>query len=172
MRARSLRMAAAVLLCLLLGVGTGFSAKPAPQSQQADLPVSAAISLKDALDEIKQVYASQNAGVTFSMNYGASGTLQLQIEQGAPVDVYLSAAPKQMDALEMKGLLLPGTRKDVLLNEVVLIVPKDSKLGLTSFKDLTRAYVKRVALGEPLSVPAGQYAKETLTSLGIYDAVN
>ena len=60
------------------------------------------------------------------MNYGASGTLQLQIEQGAPVDVFLSAAPKQMDALAAKGLLLDGTRRDLLRNEVVLIVPKDS----------------------------------------------
>jgi molybdate transport system substrate-binding protein len=76
-----------------------------------------------------------------------------------------------MDTLESKGLLLPGTRKDVLQNEVVLIVPKDSKLGLTSFQDLKRADVKHVAMGEPVSVPAGQYAKETLTSLGIYDAV-
>ena len=88
------------------------------------------------------------------------------------MDVFLSAAPKQMDALETKGLLLEGTRKDLLRNEVVLIVPKDSTLGISSFQDLTRANVKQVALGEPVTVPAGQYAKEVLTSLGIYDAVN
>jgi len=77
-----------------------------------------------------------------------------------------------MDALEAKGLLLEGTRKDLLRNEIVLIVPIDSSLQISSFQDLTHANVKHVALGEPTAVPAGQYAKEALTNLGIYDAVN
>jgi molybdate transport system substrate-binding protein len=144
---------------------------PKATAAKTDLTVSAAISLKDALDEAKGIYMKDHPGMAIAVNYGASGTLQLQIEQGAPVDIFFSAAPKQMDALESKGLLLPKTRKDVLQNEVVLIVPKDSKLELTSFKDLTRADVKHVAMGEPVSVPAGAYAKETLTSLGIYDKV-
>ncbi|MGB9068668.1 MAG: molybdate ABC transporter substrate-binding protein [Candidatus Acidiferrales bacterium] len=161
----------AAAMVFLAGGGVLFCSGP-PQSEKRNLTVSAAISLKGALDEAKLIYTMDHPNVTVRVSYGASGTLQLQIEQGAPVDIFLSAAPKQMDALEMKGLLLAGTRKDLLLNEVVLIVPKDSKLGLTSFTDLTRADVKRVALGEPASVPAGQYAKETLTSLGIYEAVN
>lgn len=136
-----------------------------------ELTVSAAISLKDALDEAKQLYTKQRPDVSIAINYGGSGTLQLQIEQGAPVDVFVSAAPKQMDRLEIQGLLLAGTRKDLAQNEVVLIVPKNSKLGLETFRDLTRPDVKQVALGEPATVPAGEYAKETLTSLGIYDAV-
>jgi molybdate transport system substrate-binding protein len=161
-------------LVFLAGGSVVFSpGKVCPKARAAknDLTVSAAISLKDALDEAKGLYAKDHPGMAIAVNYGASGTLQLQIEQGAPVDIFFSAAPKQMDTLESKGLLLPGTRKDVLQNEVVLIVPKDSKLGLTSFQDLKRADVKHVAMGEPVSVPAGQYAKETLTSLGIYDAV-
>jgi molybdate transport system substrate-binding protein len=162
----------AALLAIVLVTGTGLAGGPPPQSAKADLTISAAISLKDALDEAKQIYTTENPNVTIAANYGASGTLQLQIEQGAPVDVFFSAAPKQMDALETKGLLLEGTRKDLLRNEVVLIVPKDSKLGISSFQDLTRADVKQVALGEPVVVPAGQYAKEVLTSMGIYDAVN
>jgi molybdate transport system substrate-binding protein len=159
-----------VALFLLAGGGLVFGGAPRPA--ETDLTVSAAISLQDALDEAKQLYTKDHPNISIATNYGASGTLELQIEQGAPVDLFLSAAPKQMDALEMKGLLLVDTRKDLLQNEVVLIVPKDSKLGLASFQDLTRADVKRVALGEPVSVPAGQYAKEVLTSLGIYDAVN
>ena len=134
--------------------------------------MSAAISLKDALDEAKQLYTADNPNVNIALNYGASGTLQIQIEQGAPVDVFFPAAPKQMDALDSKGLLLAGTRKDLLRNEVVLIVPKDSSLNISSFQDLTRADVKRVALGEPETVPAGQYAKEVLTNMGIYNALN
>jgi molybdate transport system substrate-binding protein len=162
----------AVFLALALFTGAGLAAAPPPQAAKTDLTVSAAISLKDALDEAKQIYATENPNVTIAVNYGASGTLQLQIEQGAPVDLFFSAAPKQMDALDSKGLLLEGTRKDLLRNEVVLIVPADSRLGIASFQDLTRADVKQVALGEPATVPAGQYAKETLISMGIYDAVN
>lgn len=162
-------VAAVVLLVggeLLFGAGA-----PPARPAKTELTVSAAISLKDALDEAKQLYTTDHPDVSIAINYGASGTLQLQIEQGAPVDVFVSAAPKQMDALEMKGLLLAGTRKDLVQNELVLVVAKDSRLGLATFKDLTRPDVKQVAWGEPATVPAGEYAKETLTSLGIYDAV-
>ncbi|MGA8766491.1 MAG: molybdate ABC transporter substrate-binding protein [Candidatus Acidiferrales bacterium] len=169
---RMSRSPVAIALGLVLFAGGGLGGSPSPQAAKADLTVSAAISLKDALDEAKQIYAAANPNVAIAANYGASGTLQLQIEQGAPVDVFLSAAPKQMDALDTKGLLLAGTRKNLLRNEVVLIVPKDDSAGISSFQDLTRADVKQIALGEPVTVPAGQYAKEVLTSLGIYDAVN
>jgi molybdate transport system substrate-binding protein len=162
----------AVVLALSLFTAGSFPGSSQAQSGKADLTVSAAISLKDALDEAKQTYIAANPNVDIAANYGASGTLEIQIEQGAPVDVFLSAAPKQMDSLETKGLVLEGTRRDLLRNEVVLIVPKDSSAGISSFQDLTRASVKQVALGEPVTVPAGQYAKEVLTSLGIYDAVN
>jgi molybdate transport system substrate-binding protein len=172
MRNAPIRPALGVLLVLLLGAAAVFPAGPAPQAAKTDLTVSAAISLKDALDEAKQLYTTANPSVSIAMNYGASGTLQLQIEQGAPVGVFLSAAPKQMDALESKGLVLEGTRKDLLRNEVVLIVPRDSTLGITSFRDLLKPKVKKVALGEPVTVPAGKYAQDVLTSLGIYDQVN
>jgi molybdate transport system substrate-binding protein len=160
-------------LVVLAGGGLLFGT-PAPSAAAAktELTVSAAISMKDALDEVKQLYTGEHPDISIAMNYGASGTLQLQIEQGAPVDVFMAASPKQMDALEAKGLLLGGTRRDLVRNEVVLIVPKDSKLALASFQDLTRTDVKNVAMGEPSVVPAGQYAKEILTSLGIYDAVS
>jgi molybdate transport system substrate-binding protein len=164
------RIIAAFILTVLLVAGFCFSGAARPQ-QKTNLTVSAAISLKDALDRAEQAYTAINANVTFSPNYGGSGTLQQQIEQGAPVDVFISAAPKQMDALQSKGLLLDGTRRDLFANEVVLIVPKNSKLGLKSFRDLTRPDVKKIALGEPTTVPAGQYAKEVLSKLGIESSV-
>ncbi len=172
MKTLAARVAAFALVCLCLGAGGGFWASGAAQSRHADLTISAAISLKDALDSIKAAYASQAPGVGISMNYGASGTLQLQIEQGAPVDIYISAAPKQMDALKSKGMLLEDTRKDLLRNGIVLIVPKGSTLGVSTFQDLLKPDVKRVALGEPVTVPAGKYAQEVLAHLGIYDQVN
>ncbi len=167
---RPSRFAFVLSLALVLLLGMGFAA-PAPQGR-TELIVSAAISMKDSLDEVSHLYQAANPNVSIKTNYGASGTLEIQIEQGAPVDVFLSAAPKQMDALDAKGLLLEGTRKDLLRNEIVLIVPADSSLKIASFQDLTHADVKHVALGEPTVVPAGQYAKEVLTNLGIYDAVN
>lgn len=167
---RFLQSALALPLAVVWLFGFGFAA-PAPQNK-TEIIVSAAISLKDALDEVTRLYAAANPNISVKANYGASGSLELQIEQGAPVDVFLSAAPKQMDQLEAKGLLLEGTRKDLLRNEIVLIVPTGSALQVSSFQDLTRAEVKHVALGEPTAVPAGQYAKEVLTKLGIYTAVN
>src|SRR5690348_4324847 len=98
-------------LAIVSALGTGLAARPA--QHQANLTISAAISMKDSLDEVRRDFRAANPSITVACNYGASGTLQRQIEQGAPVDVYLSASPKQMDALEAKGLLLKGTRKNL-----------------------------------------------------------
>jgi len=136
----------------------------------AHLTVSAAASLKDALTAIDQDFQHAHPDVEVTPNFGASGTLQLQIEQGAPADVFISAAPQQMDALAAKNLLLANTRVNVLQNELVLIAPTDSKV-VSSFADLKSPNVHVIAVGDPRSVPAGTYAQQVLTALGIYDAV-
>jgi molybdate transport system substrate-binding protein len=133
-----------------------------------EITVSAAISLKDALDEISHLYASEQAGAEVHFNLGGSGTLQRQIEQGAPVDIFISASPKEMDSLQSQGLLLSNTRRDLVRNRIVLIVPAPNTT-VYGFKDLTKAAVKTVAVGEPQTVPAGTYAQEVLTHLRIYD---
>ena len=140
------------------------------QPVTVNLTVSAAASLQDALEAIEPIYKNNQTEVDITYNFGSSGSLQQQIEQGAPVDIFISAAAKQMDALEAKNLLLPDTRRDLLKNEMVLIVPKDNTT-ITSFEDLGTDALTRIALGEPGSVPAGQYAEEVLTSLGLLDAV-
>jgi molybdate transport system substrate-binding protein len=161
---------------MLLVVGcnraTNQSSSPGSNSavQSSNLTVSAAASLKNALEEIKPLHSQQKSNVTLTYNFGSSGSLQQQIEQGAPVDIFISAAPKQMDALQQKGLLLDGTRKDLLKNQVVLIVP-DKATGISDFKDLSSDRIKKLALGEPKSVPAGKYAEEVLTSQKILDKV-
>ena len=101
-------------------------------------------------------------------NFGASGDLQKQIEGGAPVDLFLSAGQRQMDALEQQRLLLPGSQRLVARNALVLIAPAASRLDLKSPQDLGRAEVQRVVLGNPKTVPAGQYAEECLRSLGLW----
>ena len=142
----------------------------AQSNQPLDLTVSAAASLQDAFKAIKPIYENDRPEVGITYNFGSSGSLQQQIEQGAPVDLFISAASDKMDALEAKNLLLPGTRRDVLRNQMVLIVPKDNTT-ITSFEDLSTDALTRIALGEPKSVPAGRYAQEVLTSLGLVDAV-
>lgn len=160
---------AIAVLAFFLGA-SGPAPAPVAAQQRVVLTVSAAISLKDALDELGSSYEQSHPGAKITFNYGGSGTLQHQIEQGAPVDIFLSAAAKQMDALESKGLIVAGTRRSVVANEVVLVVPATSG-GVHNFQDLTRPEVKIVALGEPETVPAGMYARQLLDHLGLLAAV-
>ncbi len=145
----------------------------APEIAEApvELTIAAAASLTDVMTDINESYKIKAPNVTLTLTYGASGALQTQIEQGAPVDIFISAARKQMDALDDQNLLLAGSRINLLENKVVLIVPNDSELGLKSFDDLAKENVKTVAMGDPASVPAGQYAEDLLTNLGIKDVV-
>jgi molybdate transport system substrate-binding protein len=145
---------------------------PSPVTAQSNttLLVSAAASLKEALEEIKPLYQQSKPTTNVNYNFGASGALQQQIEQGAPADIFISAAKKQVDALEEKGLLLGGTRAIIAKNRLVLIVPKDV-VGVTSFFNLKDAKIKKIAIGEPRSVPAGQYAEQVLQKLGILSDV-
>lgn len=167
---------------LIAGIGATLNAKKAglfaqggsekAQEKPVELLISAASSLTDALNECVVEYKKVEPSVTITCVYGSSGSLQAQIEQGAPVDLFISAAAKQMDALQAKDLLSGGTRKDILLNKVVLIVPNASSLPPTlSFADLALPSVGQVALGESASVPVGQYAAQVLAYLGILDAV-
>jgi molybdate transport system substrate-binding protein len=157
----------AILAALLAG-SAGFAAPRAAPEPKKELTVSAAISLKDALDEIAQLYRAEMPDTVIHFNLGASGTLQRQIEEGAPVDVVISASEEQMNSLESKGLLMPGSRRDLVKNAVVLIVPK-GKSGISSFQDLARPEVKVIAVGEPRTVPAGKYAQEVLNHFGLYE---
>jgi molybdate transport system substrate-binding protein len=133
-----------------------------------EIIVSAAASLRNAFEEIGAIYEKQT-GVKPNFNFAASGVLQQQIETGAPVDVFASAAQQQMDNIQKKGLLLDETRKDFAGNSLVLITPAKSKLKMNSFEALTDAKVERIAIGNPKTVPAGQYAQEALTALKLWD---
>lgn len=135
--------------------------------ETVSLSVSAATSLTDALQAVNDLYMQKNEDITIVANFAASGTLQKQIEQGAPADVFISAAAKQMDALQTGGLIIDSTRRDLLKNKVVLVVPKNSTLNISNFMDLLNNNVKQVAIGDPESGPAGIYGKEAFDILGI-----
>ena len=158
-----------IMALALVGCSSQPASTPTPttQAQPVTLTVAAAASLTDVAKELQTVYSTKHPNVSIAYTLAASGTLQQQIEQGAPVDLFISAGKSQMDALEQKGLIVTATRKNVVGNELVLVASKDSKLN--AFDGLKDVTVKKIAIGTPESVPAGQYAKDTLTTLGMWD---
>ncbi len=147
------------------------SAQQTEQAQTTELTVLAAASLTDVCGELKNIYENENTGVTLNFSFAGSGALQTQIEEGAPADLFISAARKQMNALKEKNLMKEETICDLLENKVVLIVPADSSLKLASFEDVKKDEVTMIGLGEVESVPAGQYAKTIFTNLGFWEEV-
>lgn len=158
-------------LMLTIGCASTTVSPDASSPASVTLTVSAAASLQDVLEAIDPLFEQAHSTIQVNYNFGSSGALQQQIEQGAPVDLFISAASKQMDALQAKDLLLTETRYDLLANRLALIVPADSELNLTDFQQLSDANVRKIAVGEPSSVPAGQYADEVFKNLALTDSL-
>ena len=173
-RSKVLLLGAVTISLLVAGCG-GASQPPAPKAADAPKPVelniSAAVSMKDALAEIQTNYQKKAPHVKLVYNLGASGSLQKQIEQGATADIFISAAPKQMNELAAKNLVINATRKNLLENKLVLIVPKDSTLSISKLEDLQNDTVKQISIGETKVVPAGQYAEQALKNLGVWEKI-
>ncbi len=132
--------------------------------------VAAAASLKNAYeDKLIPMFEEQYPGVTVEGTYDSSGKLQTQIEEGLEADVFMSAATKQMKALDEEGMIASDTIVNLLENKIVLIVPAGSDSKIDSFEKIGDA--ASIALGDPESVPAGQYAKEALTNLNVWDSI-
>lgn len=140
--------------------------KEAPK-QKVELTVSAAASLQDALSEIKTGFEKDHPNITIVYNFGASGALQQQINQGAPVDLFFSADKGKFDQLVNDGLI--EKEKDLVGNSIVLVVPNDSTKGIHTIEDITKA--DKISIGTPETVPAGKYGKEVLESLNVWKAV-
>lgn len=137
----------------------------------ADVTVFAAASLSDALKEIAPLY-TKTTGDTLRFNFGASGALARQIKEGAPADVIVSADELRVDQLEKAGLLAAGTRRTILANQLVVVVSAEDGALVAALADLTKAVVKRLAIGEPATVPVGTYTKEHLQKLGLWSQVS
>jgi molybdate transport system substrate-binding protein len=136
----------------------------APTAIAAEVRVSAAASMAEALGEIGTLYAATHPGTTVVPNYAASGTLAKQIVQGAPVDLFISANPKWMDYLVEEKRIPADGLLNMAFNSLVLVGSKELKIK--SLDDLHQ--LRRIAIGSPKSVPAGQYAEEALTKAGLY----
>ena len=139
--------------------------------QADEVSVFAAASLTDALKEIGATY-EKATGDKIIFNFAASNTLEMQIKAGAPADIFFSADEAKMDDLENRRHRQVPTRQDLLSNSLVIIVPSDSTATLTSAKELADPKFKKIALGQPDSVPAGIYAKEYLQKIGIWDQIS
>lgn len=137
----------------------------------AELTVSAAASLTEAMTEVKALFEKAHPGVKVNTNFAASGPLFKQIEQGAPVDVFASANQKYMDLAEKANLVLAGTRINFVANDLVLAVPAGNPAKVSDLGSLTQPQVKRIGVGNPDSVPAGQYAKAALTKAGLWETL-
>jgi len=164
-RGRPGRFGLGVLAILSLLVGLASIAR------SEELTLSVAISMKDAVEELGREFQRGHPGVVLRYNFGSSGELQKQIEASAPVDVFISAAEYQMDELERKRLILPETRRTFARNALAVVVPADSRLTLVALADLRSPQVQWIVVGNPRTVPAGQYAEESLRALGLWESL-
>jgi molybdate transport system substrate-binding protein len=158
---------AALLVGLLLGRGL----LPSASGQNRPIIVGAAISLKESFNELGGIY-EHRTGTKITFTFGSSGELEKQIEAGAPVDVFASAGEKEMDELQAKNLIDRATRADFARNSLVLVVPGGSKLKVQSFSDLEKSGVTKIAIGNPKTVPAGQYAEQLLRNTQIWPKID
>jgi len=156
----------AVLLAILV-LAALFSTCPRAEAQEVTLSV--AISMKDVAEDLGRAFMAARPGVRLRYNFGSSGELQKQIEAGAPVDLFVSAAPRQMDELQAKNLIVAASRRVFARNALTVIKPSDSKIDITKPADLLDARVTKIVVGNPKTVPAGQYAEESLKALALWD---
>jgi len=159
------------LLALGIGIGLIVMLTLAAPARAQEMVLSVAISLKEAIDDLGKGFAAGRPAVTLRYNFGASGDLQKQIEAGAPVDLFLSAGQRQMDDLEKKNLIVSASRRAFARNVLTVIKPADSRVDISKPADLLAEGVRRIVIGNPKTVPAGQYAEESLKGLGLWDRV-
>lgn len=149
-------------LTFMVGCKDSSNTKKDDSTKKVELTISAAASLKEAMADIEPLFKNKYSNITLTFNYGSSGSLQEQIEQGAPADLFISAGQKQMTALVDGGFILDGSNKNLVQNSLVLVGPSDTTI--TSLNEINSDSVTHIAMGEPDSVPAGKYAKEVLTN--------
>jgi molybdate transport system substrate-binding protein len=158
---------ALVLIAISVILSSGVSMAESPK----EITVSAAISLKNAFEELGKRFEERLKRTNILFNFGSSGTLRTQIERGAPVDIFAPADTKDMDLIAEKGMIIKETRINFATNNAVLIAPAKSKFEIKSFADLTDKNIKRIAIGNPKTVPAGRYAQEIFAYYKIAAAI-
>lgn len=184
---KKLTMIFAAVVCLGIAVFLFSSSGTEPQTgaeegpqtgieeqEPSSIMVSAASSLTEAFTGIAEEFEASHPGTDVELNFGGSGTLRMQIEGGASIDVFASASENHMDILSGKGLIEEGSRKDFTSNTVVMVVPKtliESGVYPASPEGLTEDYVEKIAVGNPDTAPVGNYTKEGLEEAGLWDDI-
>ncbi|MFZ0446728.1 MAG: molybdate ABC transporter substrate-binding protein [Bacillus sp. (in: firmicutes)] len=150
--------------------GQSSNLKETESKESVELTISAAASLKDAMEVIQSTYQEEHPEVTLKFNLGGSGSLQQQISQGAPVDLFFSAAEDKFDILVEDDSIAKEDRVDLLGNSLVLVVPKENQ-SIKGFENLAKAEIDKISIGTPETVPAGKYAKESLEKMDLWKDV-
>ncbi|MFD1738192.1 molybdate ABC transporter substrate-binding protein [Bacillus salitolerans] len=153
-----------LVICFLISIFVGCS----PNHNKTELTVSAASSLKDSLNEIKTNFEKENPSITITYNFGSSGSLQHQISQGAPVDVFISASKEPFNTLLHSNVVDQRYTSNLISNAIVLIASKTNNRTISDLEELTKKDW-RIAIGSPETVPAGSYSKEALEKAGVWE---
>lgn len=157
-------LAGAVILCA--SACSGGRTNEADAGEETEIQVFIAASLNTVMTDLAEKYNEDHPEVKIVFNADSSGTLLTQIQEGYECDIFFSAAQKQMDDLEADGLVVEGTRKNVVNNQVVLVTLKDSKTLVTGLEDLGKARSIALAGG---SVPVGKYTRQALVNMGMLE---
>jgi molybdate transport system substrate-binding protein len=160
-----------ITILILASCSNNQGQSAASKQEPISITISAAASMQDALESIKEKFEKEHPDITLTFNFGSSGALQQQISQGAPVDLFLSAAEDKMALLIKGGFISESDHTNLVKNNLVLITNKQSDTTINNFADLETLDKEKIAIGIPKSVPAGNYAKETLQSLHIWEKV-
>ena len=140
-------------------------------AQAAELIVSAAASLTNAFRGVGKLFEEANPGRKVVFNFASSDVLLSQIAKGAPVDVFATADTESMDRADKQNLLLPGTRRILVRNKLVLIAPSGSSTAMSGLAGLEHPAVRRIAIGNPATVPVGRYSREAVERAGLWSAL-
>ncbi len=162
--------AALVVLCVVVAASVSSCGQAPPASQTAPLLVAAASSLQPAFGEMQKAFTAKT-GRQVTLNYGATGNLAKQIENGAPIDVFAAADTGYVDGLEAKGFIMPDSKAVYAVGRLMLATQDGLKVPVNRVEDLTRPEIKRVAIADPVNAPYGRAAKEVLVKLGLWSAV-
>ena len=158
-------------LIIFLTIFSSFMCIPAQAAEKNILTVFAAASMQAAMEQIANIYTDLNPNIEILYNFDSSGTLKTQIEEGAECDLFISAAQKQMNALESKGLIKTESRINLLENKIALVVPEDNPAKIFSYDELGTDKLNLIAIGNS-DVPVGAYSQEILTNMGIWEKLN
>ena len=164
-KSKFIALSAVMVMTIALFVGCTGTYEPT-----TELLIGAAMSLREVTEDLEEAFRADNPDIAITFTYASSGALQNQIEEGASIDIFMSAAIAQMRNLEEAGLIY-GSSRNVVTNSVALIVPADSTLNISSFADVADASVGIVGVGDPDAMPIGRFAQEIFTNLGIEDEV-